>query len=434
MKLLDVLSAPWAIQPAKLLELQGIYRAHLAGERADIAAIEARLGRPLANEPKPYDIVDGVAVIPVEGVIAKKMNLFSQISGGVSTELVARDLQAALADESVHSIVLNVDSPGGTVDGVQQLAAIVAGASKPVVTLAGGLMASAAYWIGSAAQAVYIADNTTAVGSIGVVAAHTDVSGAEAQRGIKTTEIAAGKYKRIASQYAPLSEEGRQTLQDQVDTYYSIFVGDVAAARSVTPEKVLQDMADGRMFIGQQAVAAGLVDGVVTLSALIDKLNADRASASHSPRAITTTWKGTAAMTITRDQLAADAPELLASLQAEGAAAERARIQAVEAQALPGHAALIAALKFDGKTTGPEAAVAVLQAERSARGTAAAALADLAVNDSNYSPQAYALESQAHALVRAAGFPDRPTFELSAWCALICADYTAGNLKVLPFE
>ena len=66
--------------------------------------------------------------------------------------------------------------------------------------------------------------------------------------------------------------------------------------------------------------------------------------------------------------------------------------------------------------------------------TAAAALADLAVNDSNYSPQAYALESQAHALVRAAGFPDRPTFELSAWCALICADYTAGNLKVLPFE
>ena len=66
--------------------------------------------------------------------------------------------------------------------------------------------------------------------------------------------------------------------------------------------------------------------------------------------------------------------------------------------------------------------------------TAAAALADLAVNDESYAPQSYALESQAHALVRAAGFPDKSTFELSAWCALICADYTAGKLEVLPFE
>ena len=66
--------------------------------------------------------------------------------------------------------------------------------------------------------------------------------------------------------------------------------------------------------------------------------------------------------------------------------------------------------------------------------TAAAALADLAVNDESYAPQSYALESQAHALVRAARFPDKPTFELSAFCAQVCADYTAGKLEVLPFE
>ena len=66
--------------------------------------------------------------------------------------------------------------------------------------------------------------------------------------------------------------------------------------------------------------------------------------------------------------------------------------------------------------------------------TAAAALNDLAVNDESYAPQAYELESQAHALVRAAGFPDKPTFELSAWCEQVCADYTAGKLKILPFE
>ena len=66
--------------------------------------------------------------------------------------------------------------------------------------------------------------------------------------------------------------------------------------------------------------------------------------------------------------------------------------------------------------------------------TAAAAVADVAVNDESFAAQARQLERQAHALVRAAGFEDGPTFELSAWCALICADYTAGNLEVLPFE
>ena len=66
--------------------------------------------------------------------------------------------------------------------------------------------------------------------------------------------------------------------------------------------------------------------------------------------------------------------------------------------------------------------------------TAAAALADLAVNDASYGPQAYDLERQAHALVRNAGFPGGPTIELSEWCAQICADYTNGKLQVLPFE
>jgi ClpP class serine protease len=125
MKLLDIITAPWAIQPDKLLELQSIYATHLRGEKIDIAAIEQRLGRPLANEPKGYDIVDGVAVLPIEGVSARKMNLLSQVSGGVSTELIGRDLRAALNDQAVHSIILAIDSPGGTVDGTQALASLV---------------------------------------------------------------------------------------------------------------------------------------------------------------------------------------------------------------------------------------------------------------------------------------------------------------------
>ena len=380
MKLLDVLTAPWAIEPAKLLEIQAIYATHLRGDKIDIEAVEKRLGRPLANEPKAYDILDGVAVLPIEGVIAKRANLFSQISGGVSTELVARDLKAALNDPAVHSIILSVDSPGGTVDGTETLAAAVAGATKPIVTLASGTMASAAYWIGSAANAAYITDGTTIVGSIGVVATHTDISKAQEASGVKTTEIFAGQYKRIASNYAPLSKEGRQTMQDQVDYTYSLFVSAVAKHRGVSADVVLQDMADGRIFIGQQAIDAGLVDGVATLESLVQQLNHNRnsgATAGASPSRASVaqpTLKG-AAMPITREQIAAEAPDLLASIQQEGASAERARIQAVEGQSLPGHEALIATLKFDGKSTAGDAAMAVLAADKKARTTQAAALA-----------------------------------------------------------
>ena len=376
MKLLDVLTAPWAIEPAKLLEIQAIYATHMRGDKIDLGALEKKLGRPLANDPQGYATQQGVAVLPIEGVIAKRMNMFTQISGGISTELAARDLQAAIDDPAVHSIILAIDSPGGTVDGTITLASAVAACPKPIVTLASGTMASAAYWIGSAANACYITDATTVVGSIGVVATHTDVSKSQEAQGIKTTEIAAGKYKRIASNYEPLSKEGRQTIQDQVDYTYALFVDAVATQRGVSSNKVLSDMADGRIFIGQQAIDAGLVDGVSTLGALVQQLNANRASGI--PRAGVAQNKPTlkgAAMPITRDQIAAEAPDVLAAIQQEGAAQERARIQSIEAQAIPGHDALIAALKYDGKSTAGDAAMAVLAAEKQTRRTQAAALA-----------------------------------------------------------
>lgn len=380
MKLLDVLTAPWAIEPAKLLEIQAIYATHLRGDKIDIEAVEKRIGRPLANEPQPYAILDGVAVLPIEGVIAKRANLFSQISGGVSTELVARDLRAAMQDPAVHSIILSIDSPGGTVDGTETLATAVSNSTKPIVTLASGTMASAAYWIGSAANAAYITDSTTVVGSIGVVATHTDISKAQEASGVKTTEIFAGQYKRIASNYAPLSKEGRQTLQDQVDYTYSLFVSAVAANRGVSTDVVLKNMADGRIFIGQQAIDAGLVDGVSTLESLVAQLNASRASgqsvgASLNRAGVAQPKPIGAAMPITREQLAAEAPDVLAAIQAEGASAERERIQSIEAQTIPGHEALITALKFDGKSTAGDAAMAVLAAEKQARTTQAARLA-----------------------------------------------------------
>ncbi|UCE07798.1 MAG: signal peptide peptidase SppA [bacterium] len=274
MKAIDVLTAPWAIIPEQFFEIREIYSTHLRGEKVDIKEIEAKVRQSLQNEREPYHLINDIAIIPIHGIVAKRMNLFTKISGGVSTQLVGQDIQTALDDSAIKGILLDIDSPGGTVDGTQELANMIfeGRARKPIIAFTDGLMASAAYWIGSAADKVYISGDTPHIGSIGVVAAHIDYSAYEKKIGIKTTEIYAGKYKRIASQYKPLSEEGKQTIQDRVDYIYSIFVDQVGRNRGVSSETVLKNMADGKIFIGRQAITAGLVDGITTFSQAINGL------------------------------------------------------------------------------------------------------------------------------------------------------------------
>ena len=420
MKILDVLNSPWAIMPDKLREIQGIYATHLRGEKIDIKGIEAALGEPLNNVHTDIDVIDGVAIVPIHGVIGKRLNLFSKISGGVSTELLKRDIQVALDDESVDSIMLDIDSPGGAVDGTQELANFIFEAReiKPIIALANGMMASAAYWIGAAAHEIHISSDTTMVGSIGVVAQHTDISESEKAFGVKTTEIVAGKFKRISSEHGPLTPEGRDDIQAKLDHIYSVFVSDVAKFRGVSTDQVLADMADGQVFIGKQAIDAGLVDGVFTLDQLLVDMsgglnmvvtdnfavneNGSTIQSIESTSFISSTEKNsmnTFKITdINQAFLADHCPELVASIgvsavdsakddlvadghalglsegteagMAAGIAQETQRIKDVEASLIPGHEALIASLKFDGKTTGPEAAVKVIQAEKSDAGKA----------------------------------------------------------------
>jgi signal peptide peptidase SppA len=387
MRLIDIVNGPWAITPDMLGEIQEIYRAHVRGPKIDIPAVEARLGRPLKNETKNYQVIDGVAVLEASGPIARRMNLFMEISGGTSTELLRRDFNQAMDDPTVKGIVLVLNSPGGTVDGTQELAETIYArrGEKPILSLAEGMMASAACWIGAAADGIFISDETAMTGSIGVVAAHVDVSKAEEKAGIKTTEISAGRYKRIASNYEPLTTEGRADIQAKIDAIYSVFVDNMAKYRGTSAEDVLERMADGRVFVGRQAIEAGLVDGVSTLEALIAKINQHQSPAGVA-RA---TSKGDPTMTI--EEFRAQHPELFAQIEAAArqgyisaidlqgqieaaVAGERARIQAVESQLIPGHEALIATLKFDGKTTGDQAAAAVVAAEKGTRTAALAAL------------------------------------------------------------
>lgn len=390
MKLIDIVNGPWAIAPEMLGEIQSIYRAHVRGPKIDIPAVEARIGRPLKNEAKSYQVIDGVAVLELSGPIARRMNLFMQVSGGTSSELFRRDFLQALDDPTVSAVVMAINSPGGTVDGTQELADTIYAqrGKKPVVALAEGTMASAAYWIGAAADAIYMSDATAMVGSIGVIASHIDVSKAEEMAGQKTTEITAGRYKRIASEYEPLTSEGRAEIQAKVDALYAVFVDSVATYRGVSVEDVLTKMADGKLFVGKEAMEAGLVDGVSNLDALIAQLTQKAGAGVARAEA----KKGTKIMTL--DMLRADHPDLvealvaeategmisaetlqeqLAAARAEAITAERERIAAIEALAIPGHDALIAQLKAEGATA-DEAALKIIGAEKQARQSALAAI------------------------------------------------------------
>ncbi len=329
MRLIDIVCGPWAITPEMLLEIQGIYATHVRGEKISIPDVEAKLGRKLDNRYETFQVVDGIAIIPVEGVIAKRMNLFSQISGGASTELIRRDIEQALNDPAIKGIILSVDSPGGTVDGTSELADFIYNSrgQKPIVAFSDGTVASAAYWIASSAEALYISGDTNMIGSIGVVAAHRDLSKREEQWGVKTTEITAGKYKRVASQYAPLTEEGRADIQAKVDYLYAAFVGDVARNRGTSVEDVLSRMADGKVFTGKQSITAGLVDGVSTLDDLIDQLRNPQQNSKRASAGVVAGKPTVKEKTMDLEKLRADHPDLVAQIEAaarQGMVAESA--------------------------------------------------------------------------------------------------------------
>jgi capsid assembly protease len=219
------------------------------------------------EEELDFMLRDGVAIIPVNGTIFKRGSIWSYLYGGTPLSVLNRVVSAALDDNDVEAILLDIDSPGGQVSGTDAFSDLVYSAreQKPVVAFANGTMASAAYWIGSAADRV-IVERTAQVGSIGVLYMHNDWSKYDADLGVKVTVIAAGKYKAVGNNAEPLSDGDMAIIQAELDQIYDLFIESVARNRGVDVGTVRSDMADGRVFIGQQAVDAGLADDTGTFN------------------------------------------------------------------------------------------------------------------------------------------------------------------------
>jgi signal peptide peptidase SppA len=330
----------WSIQPEVL---DGLIRRY--GDTQELKGLSIGAASLLSRgsgESKPYRIQNGVAVIPVAGPIMKRETIWSLIFGGTSIEGITRSFAAALEDPEVSAVVLSIDSPGGTVSGIETLGDLIFNSSKPVVAFGNGMITSAAYWIGSAASSVII-EETAQAGSIGVLMVHYDFSEQDRQQGMKRTYLSAGKYKALGNDSEPLTREARAVFEEQLDYYYTLFVNAVARNRQADPGTVIEAMAEGRIFIGSQAVEAGLADRTGNLKeaigaaqALVEEQNPKNKfniAGGRSPGKEFQMSKET--MFVTVEALAAAYPDFAQALREEGARSidlEKTRMEATKTE------------------------------------------------------------------------------------------------------
>jgi len=299
-----------------------------------------------AGDEKPYKVTDGgAAVIPISGPLSKRQSFISWLMGGSTYAEIAQMFKAAVADEDVNSIILDIDSPGGVVSGTEGVGDLIFNSrgEKPIVAYVNGDMASAAYWIGSAAD-VIVAQKTSSVGSIGVLMIHRDYSEMDKKEGIKTTYITAGKYKALGNPDQPLSKGAKEYFQQEVDYIYSIFIETVARNRDVGTDKVLSDMADGQVFIGERAKGVGLVDHIGNFDAA-EQMAASLIS-NETYYVKEKTMKDENKIE-TIDQLTAAFPELINQVQDKAVEAARGKIENDSAMAERGRVLEIISVQFD---------------------------------------------------------------------------------------
>lgn len=261
-----VLEMPWAIKPEALGVILDILEFRANGGKFSAEEIEARIGD--SQRRNTVSQRDQVAVIPLYGTIMPRARLMNDISGGRSVEDFADDLMAADRDPQVTSIVMDVASPGGSVEQVPETAEIIRSLSTPTVAVANTDAASAAYWLASQADELVVT-HSGEVGSIGVWTAHQDVSAMQTKLGVQTTLVSAGKYKVEGHPFGPLEDDARAEMQRKVDHYYDMFVADVARGRGVSASDVRNGFGQGRMLTAPDAVREGMADRIATLDQVI---------------------------------------------------------------------------------------------------------------------------------------------------------------------
>lgn len=273
-----VQALPWAILPEKLAVIREILVLRANGQRLTPEEIKAEMEAARGDR----QIVTGgqaIAVIPVVGTLIPRGNMMTEMSGAASVQRLQAQFRTALSDPEVGSIVLDIDSPGGQVGGIEEFATEIyqARGQKRIVAVANTLAASAAYWLASAAGELVVTPSGE-VGSIGVFALHQDVSAALDKLGVRMTLISAGKYKTEGNPFEPLGEEARAAAQTRVNDYYQMFSAAVARGRGVSQADVVSGFGEGRVVGADEAVRLGMADRVATIDQVINQLQVNNSA------------------------------------------------------------------------------------------------------------------------------------------------------------
>lgn len=254
--LLNLLSEPQLITATAHASIFNIISARIAGEPKR----EPGEGVSGSKVERPSMFTeDGVAFIPVPGVIGTKLTPMEKGSGAVDVSEIEKDLRHAEADPEASAIVLDIDSPGGMYQGTPELSEVVMGASKPVYTFTDGVMASGGLWLGVSAAAGVFSTPTATIGSIGAYTAFIDYTKHFEMHGMKMEVFTSGKYKGMGMPGTSLTDEQRELLQDRIMAINKEFRSHVNTCR---PEEIDAKAMQGQTFNGREALKLGLIDGV----------------------------------------------------------------------------------------------------------------------------------------------------------------------------
>lgn len=366
----------WALA-ADRLEPSASYsiraRVEARAERRTVLAFGERLSSSVMTFAS---LVGKVAVIPVWGAILNKRSAFFS-----SYEEIAADLALAIADPRVKRIVLDIDSPGGMVEGCADCAELIAGVSsiKPVSAQVRGSACSAAYWLAAAASPI-AATQGSVVGSVGAVIHYVDLEPLLEKMGARVVEVVARQSP--AKRLDPDSDDGREELQAIVDDAGERFVNALAVFRDTTPAAVLETYGQGRVFPAAAALTRGMIDRVGGFD-LADTSDTTRTEevmpAATMPNATTEISLATDTTTLAfteielADRLAEAVTAATPDITADAIASERARCEAILAAA--GGRVDLAANAIEAGHTREQALEAFLAAEREGRGQRLAAIA-----------------------------------------------------------
>lgn len=259
-KVAALLSQPWAIRPASMAVMM---------ESFAYLQIQTPADQPMTDE-EPYDVEDGIATIRVSGIIGKKVpGWMAEMFGMTDVDTITQLVKLANVDSEVRGILLEVDSPGGTMVGVPECAEAIRASGKMVMAHTDGLMCSAGYYLASGASGIF-ATGSALVGSIGVFIPVTDMRRMYEMAGVEMEIIKAGDLKGAMYPGTSLTDPQRAHLQQSVNHAYGMFT-DFVTARAGS-NSIHHDSMRGQDFYGDQAVDAGLIDGVMDRAATVDAL------------------------------------------------------------------------------------------------------------------------------------------------------------------